>query len=442
MTIRQQAFLTAVILTGVGGTAAAQLALPDLPVMTAPEQMSVMQRPRPDFDPIGIRAGAFVIDPTLSIQEIFDSNVYATPTDVKSDFYTDLQPGVSLHSDWNNHALNVVLGGEIKRYVKQSSEDVGNALAAVNGRLDVLSNFYFLGSLAYQLEHEDRSTPDTLYNQKNPTQYQLAGTTVAGVYQSGRVGLRLDGIINYYTYDNGVTTLNVPIDESYRDRFEYTVTPRLSYEIVPGYNAFIKTPVNWVDYQSEYNIYGYDQSSYGYQIDAGAAVHLSNLVNGEIYLGYLDQQFDGGRSPSVIAAGLPPLQPTSGISFGGNVLWNVTELTSVRGALGRAVLPSFFVPAIGQTAPPGNYVESSASLSVEHELLRDILMTGMASFINDAWQGSPREDDNYQLDLGIRYLINHYLNAGLNASYRQRASNAVGADYQREVVTARLNTQF
>lgn len=442
MKIRQQAFLAAVVVIGAGGTAAAQLALPEPPVTTAPEQMSVLQRPRPDFDPIGIRAGGFVIDPTLSVQEIFDSNVYATPNDVKGDFYTDLQPGVAIHSDWNNHALNVILGGEIKRYDQQSSEDVGNALAAVTGRVDVLRDFYFLGSVSYQLEHEDRSTPDTLYNQKNPTQYQLAGIAVAGVYQSGRVGLRLDETTNYFTYDNGITTLGMPIDETFRDRFEYTVTPQVSYEIVPGYSAFIKTPVNWVQFQSQYDIYGYNQSSYGYQVDAGAAIHLSNLINGEVYAGYLEQQFDGGRSPSVIAAGLPPLQPASGVSFGSNLLWNVTELTSIRGALGRAVLPSFFVPAVGDVAPPGSYVESSASVSVEHEVQRNILLTGMAGFINDAWQGNPRDDNNYQVDLGVRYLINRYLNAALNASYRQRASNAAGAEYQREVVTARLNTQF
>lgn len=435
--------LAGLILACASGGAWAQLALPDLPVTTDQEAQSVAQRPRPDYDPLGIRAGSFLIFPTFGLVGAYDSNIFATPNDVKGDFYTSLQPTVSVRSDWNNHALNFTAGGEIRRYADQVSENQSNGLAAVTGRLDVQRDFYFLGEINYQLAHEDRSTPDTLFNQKNPTQYQQSGLALASVYQGGRIGLRLDGTINYFTYDNGVTSLNTPIIETDRNRFEYVVTPRVSYEIIPGYNAFIKAPVNWREYQSSFNQFGYNQSSHGYEFDAGTAVKITNLIVGEVYVGYLRQEFDGGESAANIAAGAAPLQPTSGLGFGGNLLWNITELTSLRANLARSVQESYFIPASGPgQAPPGSYTESSFSLSAEHELLRNVLLNGLVGYINDAWQGNPRVDNSYQATLGVRYLINRYLNAALNASYEQRVSNVSLGDYTREIITARINTQF
>jgi hypothetical protein len=440
---RSFATLVGCLVLFAGGSAWAQLALPDLPVTLDPEQQSVAQRPRPDYDPLGIRAGSFLIFPSVGLAETYDSNIFAVPSGVVGDFYTTVTPTVTAHSDWNNHSLNFMAGSEIKRYVDQVSENVSNYLAAVTGRLDVLHNFYFLGGLNYQQQHEDRSTPDTIFNQKNPTEYQVAGFEGAAVYTSGRVGLRLDNTINYFTYDNGITSTGVTIPETDRNRFEYTVTPRVSYEIVPGYNAFVKAPINWRQYQSAFNTFGYNQDSWGYEIDAGTAIKITNLIVGEVYAGYLQQDYTGGRSAAVITAGQPPLTNASGVSFGGNLLWNVTELTSLRANLGRSVQESYFIPsnAPGQ-APPGSYIESSVSLSAEHELLRNVILTGLVGYINDDWQGNPRDDNSYQADLGVRYLINRHLNALLDASYRQRQSNAVGGDYTREIVMARLNTQF
>ncbi|HEY5608680.1 MAG TPA: outer membrane beta-barrel protein, partial [Alphaproteobacteria bacterium] len=41
---------------------------------------TVMSRARPDYDPIGLRLGGFVLYPELWLQESYDSNIFATPT--------------------------------------------------------------------------------------------------------------------------------------------------------------------------------------------------------------------------------------------------------------------------------------------------------------------------------------------------------------------------
>lgn len=82
-----------------------------------PEAVSVADRPRPDFDPLGIRGGTFIFHPTLGVSETYDNNIFATPTRDKSDLYTTETPGLSVLSDWNRHALAFNASGQFKQYV-------------------------------------------------------------------------------------------------------------------------------------------------------------------------------------------------------------------------------------------------------------------------------------------------------------------------------------
>src|SRR5258708_24184918 len=67
---------------------------------------TVTTRPRPDYDPLGIRLGSFLLFPQFGLQESFDSNIFATQNAAKGDFITSLDPSLDLRSNWNNHALN------------------------------------------------------------------------------------------------------------------------------------------------------------------------------------------------------------------------------------------------------------------------------------------------------------------------------------------------
>ncbi len=448
--------VSALILAATGGAAWAQTPAPsqaqqpailepavrvapvETPEDATPERLSVLDRPRPDYDPLGGRVDTFLWYPSAELEGTFDSNVFATHAGTKDDFFTTLRPGMELRSDWSTNALNFQTSGEIKRYSKLVSENQSNLAAASNGRLDVEENIYFVAGASYQLLHEDRSSPDTVANQKNPIEYQLSSVNLGYVRQPGRLGFRIDGQIDSYAYGNGTTATGVTIVETDRNRTVYTVTPRLNYEITPGYTAFIKAPINWRDYQAQYDQNGYNRTSNGYEVDAGTALKLSNLMSGEFYIGYLNQDYNTGRSPliPIAPANAPPLRGVSGLSIGGNVLWNVTQLTSLRAALQRSVEEAVFSP------PASSYVQTALSVTVEHELQRNVLLTGLFGYINQDYQGLNRTDDNFQADVGVRYLLNRYLSTSLNASYRKRSSNIGYADYDREIITARLRAQF
>ncbi|MGH6905908.1 MAG: outer membrane beta-barrel protein, partial [Geminicoccaceae bacterium] len=65
----------------------------------------VTARPRPDFDPLGIRAGGFLIYPSLTVGSSYDTNVFATKDDTKDDFIFNFLPGFLVRSNFPRHAI-------------------------------------------------------------------------------------------------------------------------------------------------------------------------------------------------------------------------------------------------------------------------------------------------------------------------------------------------
>ena len=396
----------------------------ELPAATVPERQSVSQRPRSDYDALGLRAGSFLIFPSADVFAEYNSNVYVTQTGAKGDFLTDLRPALSIVSDWNNNALNLHVDGDIRRYAQLVSENESNFDAAANGRYDVQRDVYLTGGMGYQLAHEDRTSPNSTTNEKSPTLYQLATADLGFVHETGTVGLRLNGDVNSYSYNNNSTNTGTPIPESYRDRMEYILTPRVSYEYIPGYDAFLKAPVNWREYNTEFDPGGYKQNSHGYETDAGTTVGLGQIVSGEVFLGYFQQDYDEPRFHS-----------PSGVDFGGNLLWNLTSLDSIKGQLARTVQETIVQPA-------SSMVETDVGVTAEHELLRSVVLSANLGYSNQAYQGITRTDNVYSAGVGGRYLLNRNWSTGLSATYSERDSNVYGDGYKQTIFLGDLRLQY
>lgn len=393
------------------------------PTATIPERQSVLQRSRPDYDALGIRAGSFLFFPSTDVIESWDSNIFATPTADQSDLVTTVQPQVSVQSNWNNHALNLFVGDQSKIYASHDTENVNNLTAAAQGRLDMLRDIYFTGGGGYQLNHEDRSSPNAAVSGKFPTEYHVVDGNLGFVHETGRIGLRLNGAADAYSYNDNVTNTGTIIHEKFRDYIVYSFVPRVSYELVPGYDAFVQIPLNERQYVSR-DLQGLSHSSHGYEGDAGIALHLGAALNGDIFAGYLRQEFEDHRFSN-----------TQGLGGGTDLLWNVTDLTSLRFAVSRTVQETDIVGA-------SSYLETTGKLAAEYELLLNVLVTAGGTYFVDQYNGLNRSDNNYNAYAGVRYLMNRNLSVGFDANFYHRDSNASGVNYDREIIGLRLRAQL
>src|SRR5258708_4154847 len=121
---------------------------------------TVTTRPRPDYDPLGIRLGSFLLFPQLGVQETYDSNVFATTNRAKSDFITSFDPSLDLRSNWNNHALNLHADSHSARFARFANENIDDYTLDANGRLDIQRDARVLGDIGYKLAHEARYSPE------------------------------------------------------------------------------------------------------------------------------------------------------------------------------------------------------------------------------------------------------------------------------------------
>jgi hypothetical protein len=192
---------------------------------------------------VGGRTGSFLVFPTANLGESYDTNVFATATNTKSDLYTMLSPGVVVRSDWNVHALEFSAKGDTRRDVSQANENVTGFAVRGDGRLDILRDIYALGGAGYQLLHDDRSSPDSV-NGKKPVEYHVTSANLGYVHELGRLGARADATIDSFSFNNATASTGATINQRDRDRIVYTVAPRVTYEIVPAYNAFAKLSGN------------------------------------------------------------------------------------------------------------------------------------------------------------------------------------------------------
>ena len=420
---RTETFSAAVVtLLLIGGTAAAQSVQPIPafpgnalePSAVGPEGTTVGQRGRPDYDPLGIRQGGFIIHPSLSLAGVYDSNIFATSTGAISDFYTDLAPSISVNSDWNRHAIGASFSEESKLYASHSSENVNNFNANAGGRYDIENQVYLLGAAAYTLTHEDRSSPNALFG-KNPTEYKQSIGYLGYVHQPGRLGFRVDGTLTSYDYNNTARGDGTTIDQQFRDRIEYVIAPRVSYEIIPGYRAFARFVGNDRQYNAIDPNVGAKRNSHGYEFDAGTAVEITRLITGEIYAGYLHQDYESAK-----------LKSPTGVAFGGNIIWNITPLWSVKGSASQSVAETDVVNQVG--VPASSSSETNFTVTVEHELLRNLIVSGNAAYIHDQYNGISRVDDTFAFGAGARYLMNRNIHLTADITYSSRSSTSTATN--------------
>src|SRR3546814_11521586 len=85
---------------------------------------TVLERPRPDFDPKGLPVGGFRIFPQVTVQESYDDNIRAADENTESDFITTISPRIDIRGiGARGLSLGATGYGEVSRYLENSREN-------------------------------------------------------------------------------------------------------------------------------------------------------------------------------------------------------------------------------------------------------------------------------------------------------------------------------
>lgn len=384
---------------------------------------TVTDRHRPDFDPKGINLGGFTLLPVLGVKGVYDDNILASDTAERDDYIAIFQPEVTLKSKWSQHSLQVSAAGEIAKYESNSNEDYEDFRIGGSGRIDVTRDMNIGASISYAAEHESRSSPDDPGGVE-PTEIDVLTPTARFFNRWNRVSLTVDGRAAIYDYKDAVAAGGATIDNDDRDRNRYNTSVRLGYQFVTEYEGFIRGSYNKISYDDAVDSSGFNRDSDGYEIVAGARIDIGGKLFGDVFGGYRRQDYDD-----------PSLAPIDGATYGGALTWNVTGLTTLKASVTRSIVETTQVGASG-------YFSTEFRGSVDHELLRNLILGGYGSFTINDYEGNGRDDDDIDVGVYVRYLMHRNLYLSASYSYEQRESNIVGADFEKNVFMVRLSTQF
>lgn len=407
---------------GGGVVVTAGLLLPALAVAQEARNDSVLTRPRPEIDPLGVRAGSFLIFPRLSVGAEYDDNIFAEEDDEEDDFIFTVTPRIAAESQWSRHELEVAADGEFGFFLNNDESDYQDYGVSVGGQLDITRDAALVASLGLAQEHEDREDPDDT-GEEEVTQLFEGDLDILYRQEFARFfvqpSLRFDRL-DFDDVDD--------VNNDDRDRLRSRGGLRLGYNLSPRIGVFVEGDYVLVRYDQTPDDGGVDRDSDGFSVELGTELDLTGILFGEVAVGYSERSYDDDE-----------LEDFGGVTASTGLTWNVTPLTSII-ATADVGIEETTVSVGGEDA--SGVFRAATGVEVFHELRRNIIINGDLGYIRDDFEGVDRTDDRFLAGAGVEYILNRRLSVDAGYGFSTRNSDVDAAEFTRNVVriglTARL----
>lgn len=399
---------------------------------------TVLSRARPEYDPLGIRVGSFVIHSELTEALGYSDNVYGQQSGTSS-LQVDTQGRLRVNSDWGRNSL----GGEItfddRHTPSASTQDRTDWTVSLGGSYDIGRDTLSIAYSHLSL-HQDPTDIDarTAFNlpgffSTQPLPFTLDDFRAGYSINLGRIALVPSIDYQRIRFSNlrvvsigggpvpapvGGTVFGVPLDQSYRDRDIVQAAVTARYEIAPLRNALVIVRDTNTSYISDRaSIFGPSRSSNAIGVLAGLDYASSAVWRYRVLVGVEYRDFN---SPAYKNRTAPVAE--------GDVIWQPTGLTTVTGRLARTVEDAADESVSG-------YEYTSARLGIDHEYLRNVLLSGYVSLQRADYLQSRQSETLYGLGAGATYLVNRNLKVALTYDYSNRqADRGFGGNYDQNLV--------
>jgi hypothetical protein len=373
----------------------------------ATQSVSVRDRPRPEYDPLGMRFGGFDLNANLALGATSTDNLFATENLEQDDIYYTVNPNVRLSSHWSRHALAVSAGLNHTTYSDHSSQNSDTGYIAGQGRYDLGADTQFNATARYGREVEPRTDPDALTTGK-PVEYTVSQASLGAQHTFNR--FKVAASVDSTTYDYHDVGI---VDQDFRDLTQNTVTGSVEAELGPRFGLTFQASADHRDYDNDPAVCTGPTpclSSDGQTYLAGVALHLTDLIEGHISAGAFNRDYDSGET-------------LSGFATDASVNWYITQLTTLQFNANRNAQEN------GATAA-APYVESRYGAHVDHELLRNVILSAGVQAGSRDYSGIDRNDDFVSYQLGADYVLNRRV--ALSARYTHDEVSSDGVDRYRD----------
>jgi hypothetical protein len=372
------------------------------------ESVSVQERSRADYDPLGVRLGAFMLHANLDGAVTHTDNLFADPFAEEEDTIYTVGAHAHLDSTWSRHAIGADAGFVSVTHDEFSSEDHETYYAGLRGRLDIgrASNIGIAARVSHEVE--PRSDPDAGGIGTPLNEYDRTSLTATAQHAFNR--FRISGAA--WQHENDYEDL-----QNFRDFTSTGGSARLDVELTPRIGVFGQASVDERDYDNDPTL-----SSDGRTYLVGASIDFTDLMEGEIAVGHFEREYANGGS-------------SDGLAVSANLEWYITRLTTISLDASRNS-----EEVIGVSAEP--YVLTRFGARVDHELRRNVILTAGARLANREFLADDREDDHMRYDAGVDWIVNRRVALEARVEHEEVDSNAPLVEFDENRVTLGISLRL
>ncbi|PAX06348.1 outer membrane beta-barrel protein [Sphingomonas lenta] len=317
--------------------------------------VTVAQRARPDFDPVGVRLGGMVLLPEVAARAAYDGNVFGQPNGV-NDVFGTVRAAATLRSEWSRH--QAVIDGFVARreYATFGTESATTYRLNARSRLDIDGETSATTEVSRERVLLLRNTLTEVLPTRRPVRYDLTAASFGLRRDLGRFRANAIGYVARYDFVDAERPDGSPLSQRFRSYDLYRGSVQLGYASGAGPVLYVQGIVDL----RRYNVPAppIDRDSDGYEVLAGITSDITPLLRGRLAVGYVHADF---KDPTVESRGA--------FGFDVDLDYLVTELTTVRLSARR------YLQNIALAASPGG-LNTDAALGADHELLRNLIVSG------------------------------------------------------------------
>ena len=379
--------------------------------------VSVRERARPDYQAAGIPVGSLTFFPKIEGDIEYNDNIYATSTGEVSDEIFRIKPQAMLESNWSRHFVDLYGSATANEYANHTTENTTDWDLGSDGRLDIVRGSDLrIGAEASKLT-VPRTSAGSPFDALRPVQYYYDAAYLIAEREVNRIKMSFKGDWDRYDYFNVPAIGGGTIIETDQNHDQFDADGRVDYALSPATAWFAELDGNWRPYHLP-GILTPARTSNGITALTGANFEITNLIRGEIGVGYLRQDYQSAAYKTV-----------GGLALRGKLEWFPTELTTVTVTGTRSVQDAAVLGA-------GGYLTTDFGAQVDHELLRNVILTADATYGHDTYNGVDRTDNRYTAGISATYLLNRRV--GLNAGYVYFKQTSSGVDHGGTFAVNRL----
>jgi hypothetical protein len=387
----------------------------------AEEIVTVADRTREGYRSMGVRVGSFIFYPELTAAVAHDDNVFAEPVG-RSDTIYAIRPELLLVSDWSRHKLEFWADGEGLYYDEFTSENQENYFVGARGTLDILSDLRAHAEASHRLAHESRGSGDSFDDFDEPVEYETTKGSVSIEKEWSRFRSRWTGTVTNEDYHD-VFDDGVEVDQDDRDGITYELISRSGYELSPATVVFLESTYAWRDFKDD----SFDAEGRKYL--AGVEFEMTRLVRGEIAGGWMDYRFDD-----------PVREDFDTYTYRAKVYWDPTTLLSFTLLANREI-------GVSTEFDSSTKITSDVTVTVDYELLRNLILSGKVNWQWVDYEDTEREDDKVVTEGQLEYLVNQYVSIMAKVTHTDFESNEDDdddepLDYDRTIYSAGIRLTY